>query len=103
MGSFMLTATTNIGWRDIQVDNCGDIREAIALAEAVTRCHVSHGRGGVGSQFHPNLSIDAESGEVVQHHDKPARPVVAMGPPDVMRAIAAVIKANTAANTRSNK
>jgi hypothetical protein len=87
----MLTAHSNSGWRDIQVDNCPDIREAIQVAEAATGCMVSHGRAGVGSAWHPGVTVDAESGQVVRHHDRAAKPEVMMGPPDVMRAIALAI------------
>jgi len=80
MGDYMLTAASQSGWRDIEVLNAGDIREAIEAAEKVTGCRVSHGRGHVGRDFDPGVTIDCESGEVTQHHSHKARPIVWMGP-----------------------
>lgn len=93
MTHYMLTAfSTGTGWRDIEILNAGDIREAIAAAEKVTGCKVSHGRGGLLGDWHPGLRVDLESGEVTQLHNRPARPEVALGPPDVVRAIALALQ-----------
>lgn len=101
MSEYALTLwSTGMGWRDVLVVNAGDIREAMDLAEQVTGCRVSHGRGGVQSQFHPGQTIDAESGEVTQHHTRQAKPEVALGPAEVVRAIAAVLNE---AKQRPNK
>lgn len=92
--TYSLTAhSKSLGWRDIQVLHASSMHEAIALAERATGCMVSHGRGGVQSDFDPGTVIDAETGEVTQLHDRKARPQVVGGPPDVMRAIAAALKA----------
>jgi hypothetical protein len=93
MTSYMFTATGSSGWRDIQVDDADTIHQAIALAEKVTGCRVSHGRGGVAATgWHPNLTVNAATGQVTRHHDTVARPVVDLGPPEVMAAIAAVLR-----------
>lgn len=72
MTDFMLTLSGSNGLRDVQVNNAGDIREAIQLAERTTGCRVSHGRAGVGSRFDPALIIDAETGEATEQHDRVA-------------------------------
>lgn len=93
MGIYAVTAwSKDMGWRDIQVTNAGDMHEAIALAEKVSGCRVSHGRGGPQPDFDPGLIIDAESGEVSHPHNRKAKPVVVAGPPDVIRAIAQAMK-----------
>lgn len=88
----MLTAIGRDGWRDVQIVDAVDIHEAIRLCERQTGCIVSHGRGGRGAEFRPNLTIHADTGRVERHHGEPARPVVEFGPPDVMAAIAAAIR-----------
>jgi len=89
-----LTAwSQSAGWRDIQVLGAADMHEAIALAEKVTGCRVSHGRGGEQPLFDPGTVIDASTGEVVQRHDTRARPQVTLGPADVVRAIAQAMRA----------
>lgn len=89
MSDYMLTAHSKaLGWRDIAVVNAPTMREAIVMAESVSGCMVSHGRGHIGSEFDPALTIDAASGDITKHHDKTAKPDVQMGPPDVLRAIA---------------
>lgn len=89
----MLTAySSGLGWRDIAVVNAPSIREAITAAEGVTGCMVSHGRGGIGSEFDPAVTIDVETGEVTRHHERAAKPIVQVGPPDVLRAIAAALR-----------
>lgn len=88
----MLTAySSGLGWRDIAVLNAPDMRAAIAAAESTTGCMVSHGRGHIGSEFEPALTIDVSTGEVTRHHDRAAKPIVQVGPPDVLRAIAAAL------------
>jgi len=72
MTDYMLTTTGGLGALDVQVNNAGDIREAIELAEKVTGAMVDHGRGGIGSKFDPAIVIDAESGEVLHRHDRNA-------------------------------
>ena len=71
MTDFMLTGIGS-GPRDIQVNNCRNIREAIEIAERLTRMPIDHGRGGIGSKFKPNIIIDAETGEMERVHDRPA-------------------------------
>jgi hypothetical protein len=61
-----------VGARDVQVNGCADIREAIDLCEKVTGCRVDHGRGGIGSKFNPGVIIDAVTGDVVKLHDRDA-------------------------------
>ena len=93
MTSYALTLfSTGNGWTDVRVNNAGDILEAIALAERITGCRVSHGRGGEESAFNPSRTIDAESGEIVDHHHRAAKPEVTLGPRDVVRAIAAALR-----------
>lgn len=93
MPDYCLTAySTSAGWRDVQVLNAGDMHEAIAIAEKITGCRVSHGRGGFQSLFDPGTVVDAESGEVQVRHQRGANPQVSMGPPEVMRAIAAALR-----------
>ena len=73
MTDYMLTLVGGAGTRDVQVNNAGDIREAIDVAEAHMRPRrVDHGRGGIGSLFDPAVVIDAESGAVDVRHDKDA-------------------------------
>lgn len=89
MTDYMLTANSSgLGWRDIAVINAPGIREAISVAEAATGCLVSHGRGHIGKDFDPAVTIDAATGDVTRHHDRGAKPIVQVGPPDVLRAIA---------------
>lgn len=96
-----LTAwSQSAGWRDIQVLNAGGMHEAIQLAEKVTGCRVSHGRSGEQSLFDPGTVIDAESGAIEQRHKRSARPEVALGPPDVVRAIAQALKGTPKAAPR---
>jgi hypothetical protein len=93
MTSYALTLfSTGNGWTDVRVLNAGDMHEAISIAEHATGCRVSHGRGGEESAFDPSLTIDAATGERTQHHARAARPEVIVGPPDVMRAIAQVLR-----------
>jgi len=96
-----LTAySQSAGWRDIQVLNAGGMHEAIAVAEKVTGCRVSHGRGGEQPLFDPGTVIDAESGAIEERHQRKARPEVALGPPDVVRAIAQALKGTPKAAPR---
>jgi hypothetical protein len=90
-GGFMFTASSQMGWRDIAVVGTDDMREAIQLAERASGCRVSHGRGHIGADFNPALTVDARTGEVVEHHQRAAKPDVWMGPPDVVRAIMQVL------------
>lgn len=96
MTDYMLTAhSKGLGWRDIEVLNAGDMLEAIAAAEKVTGCMVSHGRGYVGRDFDPGVTIDLESGEITEHHTRKAKPLVWMGPhvtKEVQEAIAAALR-----------
>lgn len=93
MGDYMLTAIGRDGWRDVQVLRVSGMREAISLAERVTGCLVSHGVGGRGDQFHPDLTIHGDTGQVQHHHkDTPTHPVVELGPPEVMAAIARAVR-----------
>jgi hypothetical protein len=91
-GGYMLTAHGQNGWRDVAVIGTNDMREAIELAEKVTGCRVSHGQGGINGGFDPAITIDAVSGEVTKHHQRKAKPVVELGPPDVLRAINEALK-----------
>ena len=89
----MLTAfAEGIGWRDVQVLHAADMHDAIAAAEKVTGCRVSHGVGGRGVDFHPGITVDAATGDVTRHHAAAARPQVVFGPPDVLAAIAAALR-----------
>lgn len=73
MTDYMLTMVGGLGARDVQVNNAGDIREAMRVAEAVMRPRrVDHGRGGIGSLFDPAVVIDAETGEADVRHDRDA-------------------------------
>lgn len=73
MTDYMLTVfTLNEGHHDIQVNGADDIHEAIAIAESVTGCRVSHGRGGVLGDFRPGRIIDAKTGAVAHIHDEKA-------------------------------
>lgn len=92
MGDYMLTGHGGTGWVDVAVVGASDMHEAIRLAERETGCLVSHGRGGILPGFDPQRTIDATTGEVIRHHHRGAKPEVQMGPPDVMRAIAAALK-----------
>lgn len=58
--------------RDVQVNGATSMHEAIAIAEQVTGCRVDHGRGGIGSEWHPAVIIDAATGESLVQHDRPA-------------------------------
>lgn len=98
MPSFMLTVVAqDVGGRDVQVDGASDIREAMALAESVTGCRVDHGGGGAGwvasdyQHWHPSISIDAESGLVVHHHDTPATISMTIARPAAARAMATAL------------
>lgn len=75
MPDYMLTTvgTPDGSARDIQVNNAGDIHEAIAIAEAYTRLRIDHGRGGIGSKFDPAVVIDAESGQTDVRHARTPR------------------------------
>jgi len=93
MTDYMFTCSSAAGWRDIAVMNACGILEAIDLAQQVTGCLVSHGRGGIAAGFDPGTVIYADTGQVDQRHDRAAKPEVQMGPPEVMRDIAAAMKA----------
>lgn len=93
MTTYSLTAySKGAGWRDIQVVDAAGMHEAIALAEQVTGCRVSHGRGDPQPDFDPGTVIDARTGEVTIRHQRNGRPEVALGPPDVVRAIAQALR-----------
>lgn len=93
MGDYALTLwAIGLGWRNVRVTNAGDILEAIAVAEKVTGCRVSHGRGSPETKFNANETIDAASGVVTRHHDGTVKPEVVAGPADVVRAIALALK-----------
>jgi hypothetical protein len=70
---YMLTVwSAGPGARDIQVNNAPDMATAIRLAEKETGCRVDHGRSGIGSEFDPNIIIDARTGIASFLHDRPA-------------------------------
>jgi hypothetical protein len=92
MPDYMLTVlSTGQGGIDVRVNAAADIREAMTIAERVTGCRVNHGRGGVLPGFDPAITIAAPTGDVIRHHHRAARIEVALGPPDVMRAIRAAL------------
>jgi hypothetical protein len=72
MNDYMITVVGGLGARDVQVNGCADIREAIAIAERETHLRVDHGRGGIGSKFDPAIIIDAPTGAVERRHDREA-------------------------------
>ena len=95
MTDYMLTVRGGLGFRDVQVNNAGDIREAIAVAEAVMRPRrVDHGRGGIGSAFNPAIVIDCESGDVESRHDREALTSMTLVKSSSVRAIQAVLASN---------
>ena len=84
--SFMLTVIRADGSaRDVQVDNAASILEAITAAESFTGCRVDHGRGGVGSDWHPAVTIDAKTNSVLTHHDRPATESMRIATPNAHR------------------
>lgn len=93
MTDYALTLwSIGLGWRNVRVRGARDIREAIRLAEHATGCRVSHGRGSPEPLFDVNEEIDAETGNITLISDHVVRPEVIAGPPDVVRAIAMVLK-----------
>jgi len=94
MTDYMLTVRGGLGFRDVQVNNAGDIREAIDVAEKVCGGRVDHGRGGIGSAFNPAIVIDCESGDVESRHDREALTSMTLVKSSSVRAIQAVLASN---------
>lgn len=69
---YMLTVVGGLGARDVQVNNAETIYQAMEIAERITGCPVDHGRSGILPLWDPAVIIDAQTGDVIQLHDRVA-------------------------------